>query len=58
MHIQKRAVNPDNCNGFIKESSLPIEQKNHKCWRRFMNERAINRAYIPTEHGIFLFLQF
>ncbi|CAF3825812.1 unnamed protein product [Rotaria sordida] len=50
MHIQKRAVGTSVCNGFLQESSILNEQKKHKCWRRFMNERAINRAYIPTPH--------
>jgi hypothetical protein len=51
MHIQKRAINHKVTNGYIKNSSIPMEQKIHKCWRRFMNERAIDRAYIPTTHG-------
>ncbi len=56
MQIQKRAVNRKVDNGYIKNSSIPVEQKTHKCWRRFMNERAIGRAYIPTTHGRFAFL--
>jgi hypothetical protein len=55
MHIQKRAVNFEACDDFIEKSSMPIEQINHQYWRRFMNERAISRAYIPTDHGIFCF---
>ncbi len=58
MHIQKRAVSANICDGVIQKSSTPIEPKNHKCWRRFMNERAIDRAYIPTMHGICFFLYF
>ncbi|CAF3131779.1 unnamed protein product [Rotaria socialis] len=50
MHIQKRIVSTEVRNGFHQESSMPTEQKKHKCWRRFMNERAISRAYIPTAH--------
>jgi hypothetical protein len=53
MHIQKRTVGVNICDGFVEKSSTPIEQKNHKCWRRFMNERATDRAYTPTIHGIF-----
>jgi hypothetical protein len=50
MLIQKRSINSDAINGFIQNPSISME---HKCWRRFMNERTINRAYIPTTHGIF-----
>jgi len=50
MHIQKRAVGANICDDFIQKSSTSIEQKNHKHWRRFMNERAIGRAYAPTTH--------
>lgn len=52
MQIQKRTVKPDTSEDYIQKSSVPIEQKAHKCWRRFMNERGIHRAYIPTSHGI------
>jgi monocyte-to-macrophage differentiation protein len=50
MHIQKRAINPDTNDDYGQKSSIPIERKTHKCWRRFMNERAIDRAYVPTTH--------
>jgi len=53
MHIQKRAVGTTVCDDSVQKSSIPIEQKNHKCWRRFMNQRATDRAYIPTIHGRF-----
>jgi predicted membrane channel-forming protein YqfA (hemolysin III family) len=55
MHIQKRAINPDTNDDYGQKSSIPIERKTHKCWRRFMNERAIDRAYVPTTHGILFF---
>ncbi len=51
MHIQKRAVGTSVLDGSPEKPSVPIEQKNHKCWRRFMNQRATDRAYIPTTHG-------
>jgi hypothetical protein len=57
MHIQKRAVHPDTGDDFIQKLSIPLEQKTHKCWRRFMNERAIDRAYVPTTHGILSFIE-
>jgi hypothetical protein len=53
MDIKKRAVCANICNDLVQNSSIPIEEKNHKCWRRFMNKRATDRAYIPTIHGIF-----
>ena len=52
MHIQKRTISCDTINGCIQKPSVPMEQKNHKCWRRFMNGRTIDRAYTPTTHGI------
>jgi hypothetical protein len=55
MHIQKRAVGKSVTDDSLQKSSVPIEQRNHKCWRRFMNQRATNRAYIPTTHGIYIF---
>jgi len=56
MQIQKRAVTHEVDNGYIQKSSVPMKSKTHKCWRRFMNERAIDRAYIPTTHGRLSFL--
>jgi hypothetical protein len=56
MHIQKRAVNTDTSDAFVQKPSVPMERKTHKCWRRFMNERVINRAYVPTTHGLLPFL--
>ena len=53
MHIQKRSVAAEICTDIIKHPTEPIEQKTHKCWRRFMNKRVRDRAYIPTVHGIF-----
>ncbi|CAF3427601.1 unnamed protein product [Rotaria sp. Silwood2] len=50
MHIQKRTVVSDTIDDSVQKSSIVIEQKIHKCWRRFMNERAIDRAYVPTAH--------
>jgi hypothetical protein len=50
MHVKKRTVNKD----VVQKLSTPLEQKTHKYWRRFMNERAIDRAYVPTNHGIFI----
>ena len=50
--MQKRIIHHNTENGFIEKTSISLEQKSHKCWRRFMNERAIDRAYIPTAHGI------
>ncbi len=58
MHIQKRAVNSNTSNGYIQKPSVPIEEKNYKRWRRFMNERAVDRAYVPTIHGIFSFFYY
>ncbi len=55
MHIQKRTVSANIGDDLVQKSSTSIEQKNHKHWRRFMNERATDRAYIPTNHGIFSF---
>lgn len=52
MYVQKRQVKLDSSENYPQEPSTSIEQKNHKCWRRFMNERAIDRAYVPTNHGI------
>ena len=52
MHIQKRSVCAEVCADIIEKPSEPIERKTHKCWRRFMNERAQHRAYVPTAHGI------
>ena len=53
MHIQKRTVGTSVLDGSLEKSSVPIEQRNHKCWRRFMNPRATDRAYIPTAHGTY-----
>jgi len=54
MHIQKRSVSSNISDDRVQKSTaIPPEQKTHRCWRRFMNERAIDRAYIPTAHGIF-----
>ncbi|CAF2425690.1 unnamed protein product [Rotaria sp. Silwood2] len=50
MRIQKRTVSDDTADSFRQNSSISKEQKNHKSWRRFMNERAIDRAYAPTTH--------
>ncbi|CAF0822388.1 unnamed protein product [Adineta steineri] len=50
MHIQKRIVVSDTIDDSVQKSSSVIEQRNHKCWRRFMNERAVERAYVPTSH--------
>ncbi|CAF0949068.1 unnamed protein product [Adineta steineri] len=50
MHIQKRIVVSDTIDDSVQKSSSVIEQKTHKCWRRFMNERAVERAYVPTSH--------
>lgn len=55
MHIQKRSVSANICKDLLDNSSAPIEQKTHKCWRRFMNARATDRAYVPTPHGIISF---
>lgn len=54
MHIQKRVNGVEARNGFHQESSPPKEQKErkHKCWRRFMNARATDRAYVPTPYGM------
>ena len=51
MNVQKRTVGFDTGDEFIQKPSIQTEEKTHKCWRRFMNQRAINRAYIPTTHG-------
>jgi len=54
MHIQKRSVSSNISDDRVQKSTAtPSEPKTHRCWRRFMNERAIDRAYIPTAHGIF-----
>jgi hypothetical protein len=53
MHIQKRVIGAGTGDNFVEKFPVPIEQKNHKCWRRFMNARATDRAYLPTIHGIF-----
>ncbi|CAF3724777.1 unnamed protein product [Rotaria sordida] len=50
MHIQKRTISYDTGDDPSQKSSILKEQKNHKYWRRFMNERAIDRAYVPTTH--------
>lgn len=55
MNIQKRVVDRTTDNHFSQKSSVLLEQKPHQSWRRFMNERAIDRAYIPTSHGILSF---
>ena len=52
MNIQKRAVDRTTDNHFSQKSSVLFEQKTHQSWRRFMNKRAIDRAYVPTSHGI------
>ena len=51
MHIQKRAVGASICDESVHDSSIITKKVRHKCWRRFMNERATDRAYIPTAHG-------
>ena len=58
MHIQKRSVAAEICADIIKHPTEPIEQKTHKCWRRFMNQRVRDRAYIPTAHGRFQIFSF
>lgn len=58
MHIQKRVVGAKISNDPLDKLSAPIEQKTHKCWRRFMNARATDRAYIPSDHGIYIFLNY
>ncbi|CAF1004743.1 unnamed protein product [Adineta steineri] len=50
MHIQKRIVVSDTIDDSVPKSSSVIEQKTHKSWRRFINERAVERAYVPTSH--------
>ncbi|CAF1165057.1 unnamed protein product [Adineta ricciae] len=50
MHIQKRHVQKAICDDCVQKPSIPNEQRNHKCWRRFMNARGIERAYVPTDY--------
>ena len=54
MHIQKRAVGASICDESVHDSSISNKTNQHKCWRRFMNERT-NRAYVPTAHGRIVF---
>ena len=51
MHIQKRVVGASICDESPPNRSIPAEKYQHKCWRRFMNERTTDRAYVPTAHG-------
>lgn len=51
MHIQKRAVGASICDESLPKQSIVPEKNQHKCWRRFMNERTTDRAYVPTTHG-------
>ena len=55
MAVQKRIVQRNGDHHYVQKSSDLLEQKTHKCWRRFMNERTIHRAYVPTSHGIHFF---
>ncbi|UJR25403.1 hypothetical protein I4U23_006750 [Adineta vaga] len=50
MHIQKRTVHKPICDDCVQKPVISSQQRNHKCWRRFMNERGIKRAYVPTDH--------
>ena len=50
--MHKRTAHHNTDNGLNQKSSIPLEQKTHKCWRRFMNQRATDKAYVPTAHGI------
>lgn len=52
MNIQKRTIDRATNNHFSQKSSVLLEQKARQSWRRFMNERAIDRAYVPTSHGM------
>lgn len=56
MNIKKRSVNGDTNGDLFKNSPVEKENQTPKNWRRFMNERAIGRAYVPTTHGISLSL--
>ncbi|CAF4506601.1 unnamed protein product, partial [Rotaria magnacalcarata] len=50
MHLQKRTVNCNTFNDSDKKTPMSKEQKPHKYWLQFMNERVIDRAYVPTTH--------
>ena len=52
MHIQKRNTVKNICDSIVRQTSVPNEQINKKYWRRFMNERIIDRSYIPTTYGM------
>ena len=51
MQTRKRQIHVDAETSVAQKSAEPIEEKTHKCWRRFMNARGIGRAYVPTPHG-------
>lgn len=50
MNLQKRTVNHVHGDKLNTKSTSSLEQKTHKCWRRFMNARATDRAYVPTSY--------
>lgn len=51
MYVQKRVVTRIQNDEFNSNLANSLEQNTHKCWRRFMNARATDRAYVPTNHG-------
>jgi len=52
MYVQKRrTINRIQNDELNSTSTDSLEQNTHKCWRRFMNARATDRAYVPTNHG-------
>ena len=44
MRSRKRSVTDDTIDNSIKKQP-------RTGWRRFMNERAVRRAYVPTSYG-------
>lgn len=52
MLFRKRAVGIQSDEDRVHEKTTQVStNKKHKCWRRFMNERATDRAYVPTAYG-------
>ena len=56
MHVQKRVVSRDTGDDSLQKSAVLLQSTTDRHWRRFMNERAIDRAYVPTAHGNLSFL--
>ena len=51
METRKRQIHVGTATSVAQTSTERIEEKTHRCWRRFMNARGIDRAYVPTAHG-------